>query len=180
MKKGVFMKNLVLALAMVAASAITSQAHASLAAPLWACKLKANIVNTQSSFELLVIRGETVSGSGKVVCQDALGQKTSHNVSIQIQSGGIGPAFNGPLEGLTIYAVRAGVSSTDGMIGSFQLAAGPRLGLISSRAGLMAGVQIAGNSVGAGIEAVIENRFSVGVDLGGMVMTVTPAQRLRH
>ncbi len=174
------MKNLALILALVAGVAVTTpQAEAKLAAPLWACKLKANIVNTQSSLELLIVRGETVTGNGTVVCQDAIGQRSVSHVDIQIQSAGIGPAFNGPLEGLTIYAVRAGVSSDDGMSGTYQLAAGPRIGLINARAGLLGGVQIAGNSIGAGIEAVIENRFSVGVDVGGMVMTVTPAQSLR-
>jgi hypothetical protein len=172
------MKNLILGTLLVAAG-MTFDAHAALSAPVWACKLKANLTETQSSFELIVVRGENVSGQGTVVCMDALGRKRKQAVDIEIHSAGLGPAFNGPLEGLTIYAARAGVSTLDGMSGEYQLQAGPRLGLISARAGLLGGVQIAGNSIGAGIEAVIENRFSVGIDVGGMVMSVKPVATLR-
>lgn len=172
------MKNLIFGALLVTAG-MAFNAHAALSAPLWGCKLKANLTETHSSFELLVVRGEIVSGQGTVVCMDALGHKRKQAVDIEIHSAGLGPAFNGPLEGLTIYAVRAGVSTLDGMSGEYQLQAGPRLGLISARAGLLGGVQIAGNSIGAGIEAVIENRFSVGIDVGGMVMSVKPVATLR-
>jgi hypothetical protein len=172
------MKNLILGALLVAAG-MTMNAHAALSAPIWACKLKANLTETHASFELIVVRGENVSGQGTVVCVDSLGHKSKQAVDIEIHSAGLGPAFNGPLEGLTIYAARAGASTNDGMSGEFQLQAGPRLGLISARAGLLGGVQIAGNSIGAGIEAVIENRFSIGVDVGGMVMRVTPVASLR-
>jgi hypothetical protein len=172
------MKNLLIGALLVAAG-MTLDAHAALSAPVWACKLKANLTQTHSMLELIVVRAENVSGQGTVVCVDAFGRKVKQAVDIEIQSAGLGPAFNGPLEGLTIYAARAGVSTLDGMSGQYQLQAGPRLGLISARAGLLGGVQIAGNSIGAGIEAIIENRFSVGVDVGGMVMTVTPIARLR-
>jgi hypothetical protein len=167
------MKKLVLALALVAGAS----ASATPAAPFFGCKLKADIVETKSSVELLIIRGETVVGYGTSACMDIVGQTTRQNVAITIQSGGIGPAFNGPLQGLKIYAVRAGLTGVDGMEGTYQLAAGPRLGLIAARVGLMAGVQISGSGVGAGVEAVIENRFSVGLDLGGMAMTVVPTSK---
>jgi len=170
------MKKLVLALALVAGA---SQAQAAtLAAPFFGCKLKADIVETKSSVELLIIRGETVVGYGTSVCADIVGQKYKQNVAVTIQSGGIGPAINGPLQGLTIYAVRAGITGVDGMEGTYQLAAGPRLGLIGARVGLLAGVQVSGSGVGAGIEAVIENRFSVGIDLGGMALTVKPTSKV--
>jgi hypothetical protein len=172
------MKNLVLGALLVAAG-MTLNAHAALSAPLWGCKLKANLAETRSSLELIVVRGENAAGQGTVVCMDALGHKSKQAVDIEIRSVGVGPAFNGPLEGLTIYAARAGVSTNDGMSGEYQLQAGPRLGLISARTGLLGGVQIAGNSIGAGVEAVIENRFSVGIDVGGMVMRVTPVATLR-
>lgn len=167
------MKVLVLALALVAGA--TAQARP--AAPFFGCKLKANIVETQSSVELLIIRGETVVGYGTSVCSDIVGQQTKQNVKVTIQSGGIGPAINGPLQGLTIYAARVGITGVNGMEGTYQLAAGPRIGLINARAGLMGGVQVSGSGVGAGIEAVIENRFSVGIDLGGMALTVVPTSK---
>lgn len=166
------MKMLVLALALVGASA-----QARPAAPFFGCKLKANIVETKSSVELLVIRGETVVGYGTSTCADIVGQVVKQNVQVTIQSGGIGPAINGPLQGLTIYAARVGITGVNGMEGTYQLSAGPRIGLIAARAGLMAGVQVSGSGVGAGVEAVIENRFSIGLDLGGMAMTVKPTSR---
>jgi len=176
--KGETMKNIVLALALVAGATLTSQAQASnLAAPFWGCRLKANIVETVNSVELLIIRGEKVVGYGTVACTDVVGQTKRQNVMVTIKSGGIGPAINGPLQGLTVYAVRAGVATTDGMAGKYRLSAGPRLGLIAARVGVMAGVQVSGQGIGAGIEAVIENRFSIGIDLGGMSMTVVPTGR---
>jgi hypothetical protein len=168
------MKKLVLALALVAGA---SQAQATPAAPFFGCRLKADITETKSSVELLVIRGETVVGYGTSVCTDIVGQQVRQNVQVTIESGGIGPAINGPLQGLTIYAVRAGITGVNGMEGTYQLSAGPRLGLLNARVGVMAGVQVSGSGVGAGVEAVIENRFSLGLDLGGMAMKVTPVRR---
>jgi len=173
------MKNLFLALTV--AFGVSFQAQAlDLAAPLWACKLSGKIDNTASQVELLLIRGEQVSGHGMVVCRDAFGRKVKNHVNLQMTSAGVGPAINSSLEGLRIYAARVGVSSLDGMIGQYDFNAGPRLGLIHARAGLMGGVQVAGQSLGAEIEAVIENRFSVGVDVGAMILTVTPAGKRRR
>lgn len=168
------MKKLALVLALVTGAALTSQAQAQVPAVAWGCKLKAKLVQTTSSVELLVIRGETVIGQGVAACADAFGRVTKQKVDVVIQSGGIGPAINGPLQGLTIYAARVGVANVRNMIGTYQLQAGPRIGLIGARVGVMAGAQIAGDGVGAGVEAVIENRFSVGLDLGGMAMAVVP------
>ncbi len=170
------MKSIILALALISGAS----ASATPAALFFGCRLKANITETKSSVELLVIRGETVVGYGTSVCTDIVGQQVRKNVQITIESGGIGPAINGPLQGLTIYAVRAGITGVSSMEGTYQLSAGPRLGLIGARVGLMAGVQLSGNGVGAGVEAVIENRFSVGLDLGGMAMTVKEARRSRR
>lgn len=166
------MKKLLLAIAVTCGASFQANA----AAPLWTCKLTGKIDGTTSQLELILIRGEEVTGHGVVVCRDAFGHKVRNSVNLHITSGGIGPAFNGPLEGLTIVAARAGVSTIDGMIGQYDLSAGPRFGLIHGRVGIMAGAQISGQGAGAGVEAVIENRFSVGLDLGGMVMTVTPAR----
>ena len=167
------MKSLVLALAVLAGS----QAYASPAAPLFGCRLKADIVETKSSVELLIVRGETVVGYGTSVCVDAVGQKVKQNVEVTIQSGGVGPAINGPLQGLTVYAVRAGITGVSGMEGTYQLAAGPRIGLLTERVGVLGGVQVSGSGVGAGIEAIIENRFALGIDLGGMTMAVRPVSK---
>jgi len=164
------MKALILAVALMTGAA----ANAEIAFPLWGCKLKATVTDS-SSIDLLVIRGETAHAKGVAKCMTALGQTSTQKVDVVIQSGGIGPAINGNLEGLTIYAARTGVATTNGMYGVYQLSAGPRLGLLKARVGVMAGVQISGEGVGAGVEAVIENRFSFGLDLGGMAMAIVPA-----
>lgn len=171
------MKGLVLGLALTI-GALSSPAQASEPAfPLWGCKLKAKIVQTNAHVELLIARGEEVLASGTVICASAVGQTKRSKVSVKLNSVGFGPAINGPLEGLTIYAVRAGIATRDGMIGTYQLQAGPRLGLLTNRVGIMGGVQLSGEGVGAGVEAIIENRFALGVDIGGMTMEVTPARR---
>lgn len=170
------MKLLAIAFALISSAAYAADP----AFPVWGCELKADLIETQSSVELLIIRGETVLGKGTATCVSAVGQRVSRRVDVVIQSGGIGPAINGPLQGLTIYAVRAGVATTDGMIGTYQLAAGPRLGLINTRASVMVGVQLSGQGVGAGVEAIIENRFSVGLDLGGMAMAIVPRGQGRN
>lgn len=173
------MKGFVIALALVAGA---SQAQAKQPAfPLWACKMKAKVVQTNAHVELLIARGEEVLATGTVICSTALGQTKRSNVMVKLNSIGFGPAINGPLEGLTIYAVRAGIATTDGMNGTYQLQAGPRLGLLTHRVGVVGGVQISGAGAGAGVEAIIENRFALGVDIGGMLMEVTeaPARRLK-
>ncbi len=165
----------------VAGITLSGQSQAAtFAAPFFGCKLKAQITHTTSNVELILIRGEKVTGNGSVVCVDAVGQKTTQNVNITIRSGGIGPAFNGSLEGLTIYAARAGITTVDGMAGKYHLSVGPRLGLIHARVGIMGGVQASGAGAGLGVEAVIENRFSVGLDLGGMSLVVIPTTRLHR
>jgi hypothetical protein len=168
-------------LALVSALLVGATAYAADPAfPVWGCKLKAKMLETQSSVELIIIRGETVRGQGTATCTTAVGQTTTQAVDVVLQSGGIGPAFNGPLQGLRIYAVRAGVATTDGMIGMYHLSAGPRLGLINARVGVMGGVQVDGQGVGAGVEAVIENRFSIGLDIGGMAMAIVPRGQGRN
>lgn len=174
------MKKLLLGIAMMAAGVVTAQAQAHVAAPVWGCRLSASHIKTASQLELLLVRGETATAHGYVVCQDAVGQRVGQHVEVSITSGGVGPAFNGSLEGLKLYAVVAGLSTPKSMIGTYQLAAGPRLGLIAARAGLMAGAQVSGHGIGAEIEAVFENRFSIGVDFGGMTMTVRPVKVSRH
>ncbi len=164
------MKALVLALALSAGAT----AQATPAVPFFGCKLKANVVEVQSSVELLVVRGETLIANGTSKCMDIVGQTTSQNVKVILQSTGLGPAFNGPVSDMTIYAVRTGITGVNNMQGTYSLTAGARLGLISSRVGASAGVQISGLGVGAGVEVSVENRLSLGFDLAGSTMTVIP------
>lgn len=169
------MKKLMLGLVMVMAA----QAQARIAAPVWSCKLKASNFQTRSSLELLLVRGESATGNGTIVCMDAVGQRVSKPVTVALTSGGVGPAFNGSLDGMTLFAVTAGLATPNSMMGRYELAAGPRLGLIQARAGIMAGAQVAGHGIGVSLEAVIENRFSIGVDFGTMALAIRPAGSIK-
>lgn len=153
-----------------ALTAINVQAQTTL--PFYGCKLRAELVETKESVELFIVRGETVVGYGVTECTDLRGRKVKQNVTVQIESAGFGLAFNGPLQGLTVLAARAGTSGVTNMEGTYDFSIGPRLGLIETRESVMAGVQVEGDVPGVGIEAVIENRLSLGLDIGGMKMIV--------
>jgi len=168
------MKKLLLALALVGGAAV--QANAAIPAfPVFGCHLSATITSSEGA-ELIIARGETAYGTGTVACMDAFGRTTTDNVNIKMTTGGIGPAINGTLKGLNMFVATVGVSSVDGMYGAYHLGVGPRLGLIAARASVMAGVQASGNSLGLQVEVLIEDRFSIGIDIGGMEMEITPAQ----
>lgn len=164
------MKKLMLGIALL----VASQAQAHMASPVWTCKLKAKVTGHQQ-VELLIIRGETATAAGTVACSDAFGHKVSKNVNLTLHSGGVGPAVNGPLDSLTIKAVTVGLATPESMVGTYQLAAGPRLGLINARVGVMGGAQVSGHGVGAQIDLVIENRNSIGIDVGALTLEVRPA-----
>ncbi len=169
-----FMKALVLAFSIFAG---ISQAHARSEVPFYGCKLRADLVETKESVEAFIVRSETVVGYGVSECTDLRGRKVTQNVTVQLESGGVGLAFNGPLQGLTVLAARAGVAGVTSMEGVYDFSVGPRLGLIDSRESVMAGIQINGPAAGVGIEAVIENRLSLGLDFGGMKMVVKAVGR---
>jgi hypothetical protein len=164
------MKKLMLGFALL----VASQAQAHIASPVWTCKLKAKVTGHQQ-VELLLFRGETATAAGTVSCHDAFGHKVNKNVNVTLHSGGVGPAINGPLDSLVVKAVTVGLATPEGMVGTYQLAAGPRLGLLDARVGVMGGVQVAGHGVGAQIDLVIENRNSFGIDVGALTLEVRPA-----
>lgn len=168
------MKKLIVALALVAGA----QAQAEIAAPLFGCELHASLTQTIRSVELLIVRAEAVTGPGTVICTDAVNRQTAQNVQVIIESAGIGPAINLPLVGSDIYAVRAGAVTMDGMAGKYRIGVGPRLGLIGGRANIMPAVQVSGEGAGLGVEIAFEERFSIGLDLSGTVMTVKPTSKL--
>jgi hypothetical protein len=174
------MKTLIVALAMVAGTAMTGNQAQALptATPLWACSLQAKTVH-DNRFYVILKAGE-VDATGTMTCVSWHGQRTSAQVNVTIQELGIGAGFAFPVENATldILSLKAGVASPRGMYGKYSLQAGVGLNLIAQRVAVEGGVEATPYSeIGGKAQIKIEQQAGLGIDFTAGTMTISPAQR---
>lgn len=176
------MKNMMIALALVASSAFTAnqaQAFPS-ATPLWACHLSATATH-DNRFYVLIRAGE-LNATGTMNCVSLTGRTSSANVNVSIRELGVGIGFGFPVENakLDILQVKAGVASPRGMYGKYSLQAGPGLTLIGARVSAEGGVEFTPCAEAAAkVQVRVEQMVGLGIDFSASTMTITPAQALR-
>lgn len=174
------MKTLIIALAMVAGSAMTANQASALptATPLWACSLKATSVH-DNRFYVILKAGE-VNATGTMTCVAWNGQSTRQAVNVTIRELGIGAGFAFPAaqSRINILQLKGGVASPRGMYGKYNLQAGVGLTLVAARIAVEGGLEATPYSeLGGKVQVKFEQLAGLGVDVTGSTMTITPAQR---
>lgn len=169
------MKTIMYALALITGAAMyTSSANAQVLA--WGCRLDAKIVSDNSA-HFILIKVDSIRAYGKINCVSLLGTESSANVYVRIKGFGVGPGLAFPKENgdLRIYAVKAGISTPEGMYGKYSLAAGPGVTLIGKRFGVEGGGELTpGEGANATIRVSMRDLIGLGLDISGYTMVIQP------
>lgn len=117
------MKKIALAFAFLA-SGLVSQAEARVAAPLWTCKMSAQVQDNSFS---LIVGLINVAGKGRIRCTSVLGQRVERPMVVQIIGFSVGPDISlptGRAADLDMLSAAVGVSSVDAMYGEYNASFG--------------------------------------------------------
>lgn len=170
-KKGLPMKQTIIAAALAMSAMIASSANAT---PAWACKTTAELTN--ASTDIFFAERIKFVGVAKISCFSPIYGDVKTNAKIKILGIALGPAIRLPTEKQPIkISLKAGLASPEGLFGQYNLDLGASLNLIAVKFTPSIGVEVGDEELPA-VEVSLEavEQVGLGVRLNLTRMTISP------